>query len=429
VNRVFVSFPVVDFHQTRIQLLHWAQQFASCCFLDNHEYPSAYHLHECLLGAGSLAQVEAKAGSAFESLNRFSARHPDWLFGHFGYDLKNETENLSSVKKDFVGFSDLCFFVPEFVVELSASVLRIGSLHEDHHHAAKEILRVPGKSASETKKVHQPVGRISKSEYLSTVEKLRLHILKGDCYEINFCQEFYGEELLSDPVSTYFSLGQASPMPFACFYKNKSSYLLCASPERYLKRSANRVLSQPIKGTWTRDLKDPALDRDNKNKLFWSSKDRSENVMAVDLVRNDLSKICLPGSVCVEELYGIYSFPQVHQMISTISGQLMEGISWTEIIKATFPMASMTGAPKRKVLELIEQYERSRRGLFSGAIGYVTPDKDFDFNVVIRSILYNDRDRYLSYQVGSGITFYSDAAAEYEECMLKASAIKKVLTF
>jgi para-aminobenzoate synthetase component 1 len=146
--------------------------------------------------------------------------------------------------------------------------------------------------------------------------------------------------------------------------------------------------------------------------------------MVVDLVRNDLARVCKEGTVKVDELFGIYSFPQVHQMISTVSGKLKDKISFTEIIKSTFPMGSMTGAPKRKVLELIEKYESSRRGIFSGAVGYITPDGDFDFNVVIRSIMYNSLERYLSFMAGSGITFYSDKGKEYEECLLKAGAMR-----
>ena len=149
--------------------------------------------------------------------------------------------------------------------------------------------------------------------------------------------------------------------------------------------------------------------------------------MIVDLVRNDLSKICREGTVRVEELYGVYSFPQVHQMISTISGEIRANISFSETIRSTFPMGSMTGAPKKRVLELIEQYEKTKRGIFSGALGYIDPGGDFDFNVVIRSILYNASNRYLSFQAGSGITFYSDADQEWEECLLKAKAIMQVL--
>ena len=169
------------------------------------------------------------------------------------------------------------------------------------------------------------------------------------------------------------------------------------------------------------------MDAINKEALYKSTKEKSENVMVVDLVRNDLSKICEEGTVGVEELFGVYSFPQVHQMISTVSGTLKERISFTDIIKAMFPMGSMTGAPKRNVLKLIEQYEKTKRGIFSGAVGYISPEGDFDFNVVIRSMMYNAGNKYLSFQTGSGITFYSDPGKEYEECVLKATALKMVL--
>ena len=203
---------------------------------------------------------------------------------------------------------------------------------------------------------------------------------------------------------------------------------MCASPERYLKRTGNKILSQPIKGTWEKNVVDLSEDNLNKEKLFNSPKDRSENVMVVDLVRNDLSKICKEGSVKVDELYGIYTFPNLHHMISSITGELKNDMHWTDAIKATFPMGSMTGAPKKRVMELIERYEKTKRGIFSGALGYVTPEKDFDFNVIIRSIFYNQTKKYLSFLVGSGITFYSDPENEYEECLLKVSSIKKVLT-
>jgi para-aminobenzoate synthetase component 1 len=269
--------------------------------------------------------------------------------------------------------------------------------------------------------------RISREEYIRIIKQLQQHILRGDCYEINFCQEFFAEHVDIDPLQVYCSLSNTSPNPFAAFYKTGQQYLLCASPERYLKKEGERIFSQPIKGTSQRDLNDVGEDVKSKEHLYNSAKDRSENVMIVDLVRNDLSKICVEASVQVEELFGIYSFPQVHQMISTVSGQLRSDIHFIEAIKATFPMGSMTGAPKKRVMELIEQYELTRRGIFSGAVGYITPEGDFDFNVVIRSIMYNAASKYLSFQAGSAITFYSDPEKEYEECLLKAGAIKKVL--
>ena len=269
--------------------------------------------------------------------------------------------------------------------------------------------------------------RFTRDAYIETVHKLQQHILRGDCYEINFCQEFYNENAVIDPLQVYRSLSRESPNPFSCYYKLDDKYLLCASPERYLRKSGNKVTSQPIKGTTRRNGNNAGVDISNREALLHSAKERSENIMIVDLVRNDLAKVCIEGSVKVDELMGIYAFPQVYQMISTISGEADEKTPVTELLKATFPMGSMTGAPKKRVMQLIEQYEKTKRGLFSGAVGYFSPQKDMDFNVVIRSLLYNASNRYLSFQTGSAITFYSRPEDEYEECLLKAGAIKKVL--
>ena len=222
-------------------------------------------------------------------------------------------------------------------------------------------------------------------------------------------------------------LGEISPNPFSAFYRLDDKYLMCASPERFLKRTGNHIISQPIKGTAKRVLADVEQDALSKAGLLHNEKERSENVMIVDLVRNDLSKVCVEGSVRVEELFEVLSFPQVHQMISTVGCELVENILFTDIIKATFPMGSMTGAPKKRVMELIEQYEGTKRGLFSGSVGYIKPDGDFDFNVVIRSILYNSSSNYLSVQAGSAITFACIPEREYEECLMKVEGMRKVL--
>ncbi|RZM13011.1 MAG: anthranilate synthase component I family protein, partial [Pedobacter sp.] len=250
-------------------------------------------------------------------------------------------------------------------------------------------------------------------------------IRRGDCYEINFCQEFYAAGVVMDPLSAYTQLTSISPNPFSALYRLEDKWLLCASPERFLCKKNSTLISQPIKGTSKRNT-DQDIDKRNKESLYNSTKDRSENVMIVDLVRNDLSKVCREGTVKVDELFGIYSFPQVHQMISTISGEIDDSVSFEEIIRATFPMGSMTGAPKRRVMQLIEQYERTKRGLFSGAVGYLSPDGNFDFNVVIRSLFYNDTSNYLSLSAGSGITFYSDPELEWQECIMKIDAIGKL---
>ncbi|MGZ5246241.1 MAG: anthranilate synthase component I family protein [Flavitalea sp.] len=418
-------------------MLNWANRFNICCFLDNHQYDLPEKTYEVICAAGSLHSISLTAGNAFSQLKEFHHKHQDWIFGHLSFDLKNELEDLHSRLPDFIGFPDLHFFVPEVLCFIGDNTIRIGIIGDHHEDVLNQILSqeltlMPERNrkvSDENENSNTSVqSRFSKENYIDVVNKLKDHILRGDCYEINFCQEFYIPEIQIDPLKIFFELDKTSPNPFAAFYKLNEQYCLCASPERYLRKQGSELISQPIKGTIIRDKVNQENDETNKNLLHNSEKERAENVMVVDLVRNDLSKVCKEGSVSVKELFGIYSFPQVHQMISTIRGELRDDLSWMDAIRQCFPMGSMTGAPKKRVLELIEKYELTRRGIFSGAIGYVDANENFDFNVVIRSILYNKSSGYLSFQAGSAITFASEAAAEYEECILKASAIKKVLT-
>jgi len=407
-------------------MLNWANRFNIFCLLDNQHYNFTAPAFECLLAAGSKKNITARAGTAYNTLKDFYNEHKGWLFGHLAYDLKNETEKLTSNNFDGIGFDDMHFFVPEIVLKITEKQVTIFFDGD-----AKKIFDAIQNESPVVVQNERPAvvikNRIGKDEYISVIQKLRQHSLRGDCYEINFCQEFFAEHTVIDPLYTYHRLIRLSPNPFAALYKMNDRFCICASPERYLKKQGNKIISQPIKGTTTRDLLNEANDLYNKNYLSQSEKEKSENVMVVDLVRNDLSRVCKKGTVKVDELFGVYSFPQVHQMISTISGEIKEGLDWIDIVRATFPMGSMTGAPKKNVMELIEQYEHSRRGLFSGAIGYIDPSGDFDFNVVIRSMFYNASTQYLSFEAGSGITFYSDAEKEYEECLLKAAAMVSVL--
>ncbi len=268
--------------------------------------------------------------------------------------------------------------------------------------------------------------RISKEIYLQKVSKMLEYIRFGSIYEANFCMEFFAKEASINPVEIYEKLDTISKAPFATFFKNNNQYLLSASPERYLKKENEKVISQPIKGTARRSF-DIEQDAFLKSELAKSEKERSENIMIVDLVRNDLSHTAKKGSVVVEELCEVYTFKQVHQMISTIVSKVENTVSPIEILKTTFPMGSMTGAPKISAMKIIEELEETKRGLYSGAVGYFTPTGDFDFNVVIRSILYNAKNQYLSFSVGSAITSQSVPENEYEECLLKAKAMFEVL--
>ena len=422
------DFPISNFIEFRTKMLNWAQPFNIFCFLDNRQYDFEAPAFECMLAVGCKKKMEVSGGKAFAALSAFNKEKDDWIFGHLGYDLKNETEQLSSNNFDGIQFPDCFFFIPEMVLRLNEKTVTISGVDID----AEIIFNAIGAASPGFPKMtlnHLRInGRVPEDEYIQTVKKLQEYILRGDCYEINFCQEFYAIDAVINPLAVYHELVSVSPNPFSALYKLNDKYCICASPERYLKKRGRRVFCQPIKGTAKRNLNDCILDEKSRQDLYLNEKERSENVMVVDLVRNDLSKVCVEGSVRVDELFGIYSFPQVHQMISTVSGELRENLELADVISATFPMGSMTGAPKKRVMQLIEQYEKTKRGLFSGALGYIDPKGDGDFNVVIRSILYNASAKYLSFETGSAITFYSDAKKEYEECLLKGEAMRIALS-
>ena len=243
---------------------------------------------------------------------------------------------------------------------------------------------------------------------------------------MNYCQQLFSKGHDINPSSVFWELHLKSNAPFSVFSKMRNKYLLCSSPERFLQKSENKIISQPIKGTRKRG-KNNQEDQELIFDLQQSEKDCSENIMIADLVRNDLSRTAEKLSVKAEELCKIYTFDRVHQMISTISSNLDEKYNFVDVLETTFPMGSMTGAPKIKSMELIEKYETTKRSLFSAAYGYITPNADFDFNVVIRSILYDEINNYISVMVGGAITINSDPKSEYEECLVKAKAMIDVL--
>lgn len=425
-RRASQTFVVKNTKIIKQQMLNWSKQFGIFCFLDSHNYPDKYRRYDCLVAAGCHKSF-SPAENVFSQIDLFYSEINDWIFGHLNYDLKNEIEDLQSRHENKIGFPDIYFFVPITVLYLKKNELTISTFEKDPRFIFDEIKNETLHKYESSKNQSPPLNAVlSREEYIQCIQKLQQHILYGDCYEINFCHEFFAEKAIIDPLFIYNKLTGISPTPFSCFYKLEDKYAACASPERFMTKRGNYIFSQPIKGTAPREA-GFKLDEAEKKQLHQNKKERSENVMIVDLVRNDLSKICEDGSVEAEELFGIYSFPQVHQMISTIKGRIKNNIAFSETLKALFPMGSMTGAPKLRAMQLIEKYEKTRRQLFSGSIGYISPEKDFDFNVVIRSIFYNSTNQYLNYLVGSAITFYADAEKEYEECLLKAKAINETL--
>ena len=410
------------------QLLLWANSYREVVFLDSNSYPQKYSSFDCVLAVDEFTSIKTDHHNAFEDLKQYQGQTKDWLFGYLSYDLKNDIEDLHSANFDGLDFPDLYFFQPKKLFILNGNQLELHYLRFcDDEMEADYFDIINGSLFSEATTEITIQQRISKENYISKVGKMLEHIQRGDIYEANFCMEFYAEHAFINPLEVYQKLNTISEAPFSVYFKNDNQFLLSASPERYLKKIDSKVISQPIKGTSKR-FAESDLDEKSKNDLKHNEKERSENIMIVDLVRNDLSRTASKGSVEVEELCGIYSFQQVHQMISTITSQVENTISPVEIVRTTFPMGSMTGAPKISAMNIIENLEETKRGLYSGAVGYFTPNGDFDFNVVIRSILYNAQNQYLSFSVGSAITSLSDPEKEYEECLLKAKAMFAVLS-
>ena len=425
-----MEIDVHDHTVIRAKMLNWIARFNIFVFLDNPPSPTLQSGFRVRAAAGAKHRMCADSGNAFTTLRRFRQDHPGWCFGHLGFDLKNELfPGLVSGHPASTAFSDMAFFQPEWVVELHADRLIVHGEGD-----AQEVINAILASSDKLDTGFEP-GRyrdavkpqLSREAYIERLQRIHQHIQRGDCYEINYCQEFGASDVVLNPIGLYNALVQLSPNPFSVCYRWEEQYCIGASPERFLRKAGRTVWSQPIKGTSRRNLTEAAADEASKLQLLSSEKERAENVMVVDLVRNDLSRTCKPGSVQVEELFGLYSFPQVHQMISTVRGELLPDKSMVDVLETCFPMGSMTGAPKKRVLELIEQYETFKRGLFSGAIGFFTPADDADFNVVIRSIFYRSDTQQLHFATGSGITRYAEPDAEYEECLLKAEAIKAVL--
>jgi para-aminobenzoate synthetase component I len=410
----------------KLQMLNWANQFSIVLLLDSNNYTTPYSRYECILATGARKTVGGNEGDLLSAVQSLHDAEHDWLFGHISYDLKNITESkLTSGKRANTGFPLLHFFIPETVcyINKEQTVFTIESFEQP-----ADIYTAITQTATE-QELPLPHLRFAhttpREGYLATIQQLRQHIKDGDCYEINFCTEGYCNSASIEPVNVFKRLNSLSPAPFAAYYRLNGLYMMSASPERYLLKDGAKIISQPMKGTARRGS-DTEKDGQIKRELHKNVKERAENVMIVDLVRNDLARSCQAGSIKVEELFGIYTFPQVHQMISTVSGTLRANTPFTDAIRYSFPMGSMTGAPKFKVMQLIEQYERSRRELFSGSVGYISPDGDFDFNVVIRSLFYNAATQYLSYQTGGAITYDSNAEQEWEEMRLKAWALEKV---
>jgi para-aminobenzoate synthetase component 1 len=426
--RTLVNRQINDVSAFTSKLLEWSKNFDDVVFLDSNQSKNLHSSYDAVLAVDAFTALKTSNGHALEELEAYQQATKDWIFGYLSYDLKNDIENLTSENDDHLEFPELYFFQPKKIFFIKGNELTISYLKMADDEMEKDIEKINSQDAgAQTPTVNINIkSKINRSNYIEKVNQALAHIRRGDIYEMNFCQEFFVENHQLNPIQCFKSLNHVARAPFTCYFKHENLYAIGSSPERFIKKKGRKIISQPIKGTAKRDP-DPDADHMLKKQLKTDPKEISENVMIVDLVRNDLSKVARKNSVTVEELCEIYSYKQVHQMVSTISAELKEEVKLADILKATFPMGSMTGAPKVSAMQIIEDLESTKRGLYSGCIGYISPDFDFDFNVVIRSILHNSAKKYTSLMVGSAITQASKPELEYEECLIKAKALMEVL--
>lgn len=406
----------------RARALRWAAGFAHCAYYESNDLSYPGGPFRRLL---AVAKATPGAPGTLDELGAWLARGPGSAApacGFVSYEVKDELERLSSANPSNLSWPNLHFFRPQTWLIWEGKDLQI---HGETVGVLAAIAATPLPTVPPPA-VAAVTPQMPKADYLRAVESVREDILNGEVYELNLCQEFCADDVHLDPVDVFERLNAASPAPFAGFVRHESHYLLCASPERFVRRTGSELLSQPIKGTIARGTS-PEEDAQQRQALLNDEKERAENLMIVDLVRNDLARVAQTGSVQVPELFGLYPFRHVWQMISSVTARLRPGLDAVDVLRATFPMGSMTGAPKIRATQLTEHYERSRRGLYSGSLGLIWPNGDFDFNVVIRSLQYRTDTGHLSFQVGSAITYDSVPEREYTECLLKARAILEVL--
>jgi len=350
----------------------------------------------------------------------------DWLFGHISYNYKSQLGYGRVNKIPKIDFGELFFWQPLYVFVINEKNIDLHSLHPISDDFWKKIFKKNDTALCSSTQILSPLKlAITKEKYIENIIALQEKIKQGDFYEINYC--IYQSGIIAcDPIQIFKQLNTKNEAPFSVFYKYNNQYALCTSPERFLSKQEHLLISQPIKGTRRRGI-DTEDDLIQRMTLERDEKERSENVMIVDLVRNDLAHVCEAGTIKVDELMGIHTYKQVHQMISSITGTIKDNNNWCDAINACFPMGSMTGAPKKIVCEQIDEIEGWNRGLFSGSIGYIHPNGNFDFNVMIRTLFYNGDTNTIFIPTGSAITYLSDAEEEWQECLLKAASIKDVI--
>ena len=424
-NRKEKVFKVENINDFKDKLLFFSKSKENVILLDSNSKKNDY---EFIFSYGKISELKSFDNS-LDKLDNYIKQVDDWIFGFISYDLKDEIEGFNSKNLKYFDVPNLSFFQPSTIwvfdgVELKALYFDEKELFDVWNEINKIHISCDSNKSNPNVELK---GRLSKEEYIKKIKNIKKRIKMGDTYELNFCFDFFNDNTKINPENTFKKLNKLTESPMSVYYKDHHLHVLSSSPERFIKRNKKTIISQPIKGTKKRGKN---IDEDVFliNSLKNSIKEKSENHMIVDLVRNDFSRIAKKGSVKVTELSKINTYKNIHQMVSTIEAQIENDMFFSTILKSTFPMGSMTGAPKIKTMKIIDELEETSRGIYSGAIGYIDPNKNFDFNVVIRTIIYDDKLSKISVNVGSGITFKSDPKDEYEECLTKIDALKKSLS-
>lgn len=411
------SFGIKDI---KTKMLNWVNRFSIFAYLDNNTYQGLYNRFELLLAAQATERY-----TSIEALQSVAGKH--WLLGHLNYDLKNRLyPKLESRLPSYFDNEQLSFFRPGVVMYIpyGRAELIIESEQELPEVLWQQVIAEAAHIAADIPQVSFS-RNFSKTEYINAVHSVQQHITEGDCYELNLCVGALARADRLPALQVYHALNLQNPAPFSCLYRQEANWLMSSSPERFLYKDGDTIIAQPMKGTTHRGVT-PAEDEMLKAQLVADEKERAENIMIADLMRNDLAKHCRTGIIEAVELFGVQTFPTVHTMVSTIKGSLDPVAGLADILLDAFPMGSMTGAPKHIVMQIIEETEHSQRELYSGAVGYITPGGDFDFNVVIRSLLYNEHTGHLSYHTGGAITIDSIPEKEWAEVQLKAFALERI---
>lgn len=413
----------LDFFVSKAQALSWASKFDQYTFLDSNDYVHGFGLEQFdwMLGVSKNENCDAFNHNPQDIL---SSKQDELFFFHFNYDLKNVLEPcLNSNNPSVIDVNQVYIQNPEVILySKDNQIYYINVLGQFSQEDRFDLLN--GKLSK--KEYHINIrANWAKKDYSKAFNQCMEYLEQGHIYEMNLCQEYSIEKFNVEPEQFFIDLNNQAKSPFASCMKVNNYYIFSASPERFIYNKDKHLVSQPIKGTrprkWTKEE-----DNAQKKALLNSIKETSENKMIVDLVRNDLSLFAKKGSVRVDELCKIYSFPNVHQMISSVSCELENHSKIWNAILGAFPMGSMTGVPKMRCMEIIDELESFSRGSYSGTIGFSMPGF-IDSNVLIRSVFYNKSEDIARCVIGGAITIRSNMDEEFEECQVKINGIVKVL--